>query len=137
MDELFISFFCLLGACFEIDDITIGFQGMHADKKRITYKAEVYGFQLDALCEDGFCFQFYFQNDPANIEYTRTGLSPLHSRVMTLFDSVENYYHICGMNNLYNSITFCKRAWNNKSKLEVHGVTRKGTRGIPGCVFQE
>ena len=54
----------LLGACFAIDEMTIGFQGMHADKKRITYKSERDGVQAYALCEDRFCFQFYFQNDP-------------------------------------------------------------------------
>ena len=92
---------------------------------------------MDALCEDGFCFQFYFRNDPANVEYTKTGLSPLHSHVTTLFDSVEDNYHVCGMDNLYNYVTFFKRAWNRKRKLKVHGVTRKGMRGIPGCVVQE
>ena len=102
----------LLGSCFAIDETTIGFQAMYADKKRITYKAEGDGFQVDALCEDGFCFHFYFRNDPANVEYTKTGLSPLHSRVITFIDSVENNYHVCGMDNLYNSVTFFKRAWN-------------------------
>ena len=72
-----------LGACFAIDEMTIGFQRMHADKKRITYKAKGDGFKVDALCEDGFCSQFYFRNDPENVEFTKTGLLPLHSRVMT------------------------------------------------------
>ena len=73
MNYLF-PFIWLLGVCFAIDEMKIGFQGMHADKKRITYKAEGDGFQVDALCEYGFCFQFYFRNDPANVEYTMTGL---------------------------------------------------------------
>ena len=51
---------------------------------------------------------------------------------MTLFDSVEDDYHVCDMDNLYNFVMFCNRAWNHKSKLKVHGVTRKGMRGIPG-----
>ena len=133
----FFPLIWLLGACFTIDEMTIGFQGMHVDKKSITYKAKGGGFQVDALCEDGFCFQFYFQNDPANVEYTKTGLSPFHSRVMILFDSVEDDYHVYGMDNLYNYVTFCKRSWNHKRKFKVHGVTRKGMRGIPGCVVQE
>ena len=127
----------LLGACFEIYEVKIGFQGMHADKKRITYKAEGDRFQVDALCKDGLCFQFYFRNEPANVDYTKTGISPLHSRVMTLFDSVEEDHRVCGIENLYNSVTFCKRACNHKRKLKVHGVTRKGMRRIPGCVVQE
>ena len=40
----------LLGVCFAIIEITISFQGMNAEKKRITYKAKGGGFQADALC---------------------------------------------------------------------------------------
>ena len=135
MNYLF-PFIWLLGDFFSFDDMKIGFQGMHADKKRITYKSEWGGFQADALCKDVFCFQFYFRNDPSNEEYTKTGLSPSHSRVMKLFDSVEDDYHVYGMDRLYNYLTFLKRVWNHKSKLKVHGVTRKGMRGILGCVVR-
>ena len=83
-----------------MDETKTGFQGMHANKKRITYKSKGDGFQADAICEDGFCFQFYFRNDPANVEYTKTGLSPLHSRVMKLFDLVEDDCNVFGMDNL-------------------------------------
>ena len=79
---------------------------MHADKKRITYKYKGDGFQADAPFEYRFCFQFYFLDDPENVEHTKTGLSPWHSPVMTFFDSVEDNHHICGMKNLYNSVTF-------------------------------
>ncbi len=40
----------ILGRVFSVDEQTIGFQGNHVDKKRITYKAEGDGFQNDALC---------------------------------------------------------------------------------------
>ena len=40
------------------------------------------------------------------------------------------------MDNLYNSATFCKRAYMHKNKVLVHGVTRKGKRGLPDCVIQ-
>ena len=76
----------LLGVCFAIDEMTIGFQGMHADKRRITYKNEGDGFQADALCDDGYTYQFYFRNHPAPQKYLSKGLSPLHSRVLSLFD---------------------------------------------------
>ena len=79
---------------------------MHSDKKMMTYKVEGGGFQADALCEDGFCFQFYFLNEPANVEYTKTGISPLHSRVMTFFVFVDDDHHVCGMDNLYNYVAF-------------------------------
>ena len=63
---------CFLGFCFAIDEMKIFFQFKHADKKSLTYKAERGGFQADSLCEDGFCFQFYFRNEPENVEYTKT-----------------------------------------------------------------
>ena len=43
----------LLGACFAIDEMKIGFQGMHVDKKRTIYKAKGDGFQVDALVKMG------------------------------------------------------------------------------------
>ena len=47
-----------LGQEFSIDEMTIGFQGKHGDKRRITYKRAGDGFQCDALCENGFTYQF-------------------------------------------------------------------------------
>ena len=55
-----LNFICktiwLLGVAFSVDEMTIGFQGHHADKMQITYKAEGDGFQADALCQEGFTF---------------------------------------------------------------------------------
>ena len=89
------------------------------------------------MCDDGYTYQFYFRNDPAPQQYLKKRLSPLHSRVLSLFDSVNDRYHICGMDNLYNSAAFCKQCYVHKKKVKVHGVTRKGMRGIPSCVKQE
>ena len=127
----------LLGVCFSIDEMTIGFQGHHSDKLRITYKAEGDGFQSDALCQEGFCYQIFMRNDPAPKKYMKMGLSPLHSRVMYLFDSLEEKHHQCAMDNLYNSASFCRAAVNHEHKVLCHGVTRKGGRGIPPSVLQE
>ena len=127
----------MLGIAFSIDEMTMGFKGKHVDKRRITYKAEGDGFQGDALCQDGFTYQVYMRNHPAPKEYLRLGLSPLHARVMALFDSVKDSHHQCAMDNLYNSAAFCKAAVNHKRKVLCHGVTRKGARGIPPSVVQE
>ena len=48
----------ILDIYFVIDEITIGFQCMHDDTRCMTYKNEGYGFQCDALCQDGFFYQF-------------------------------------------------------------------------------
>ena len=126
----------LLGVVFSADEQTQGFQGNHADKKRITYKAEGDGFQCDALCQDGWTHQVYFRNDPAPPEYLKMGLSPLHARVLWLFACVKDRWHICGLDNLYNSAKFCRVAFVH-SKVLLNGVTRKGMRGLPKCVLQE
>ena len=52
-----------------IDKMEIGFQGMHKDKQRITYKTEGNGFHCDALCEEGYTYQIYFINHPAPEKY--------------------------------------------------------------------
>ena len=95
----------IVGIGFAIDEMTIGFQGMHADKRHTTYKNEGYGFQCDALCQDGFFYKFYFRNEPSSEEYIMSGLSPLHPRVVSLFDTARDEHHICGMEKFYNSAT--------------------------------
>jgi len=127
----------MVGLFVAVDEMTIVFQGIHEEKRRITYKNEGDGFQCDALCDNSFCYQFYFYNYPAPKQYTGTGLSPLHSRVMSLFDSLEEDYHCCGMGNIYHSTTFYKRAYTHIRKVKVNGVARKGVRIIPTYVKQE
>ena len=41
------------------------------------------------------------------------------------------------MDNLYNNAAFCCYAYNQQTKVLVHGVTRKWGRGIPDCILQE
>ena len=65
------------------------------------------------------------------------GLSPLHSRVMALFDTVNDKYHRFGMENLYMSAKFAKAAYNNTNRVLIAGVTRQGMRGLPKAVIQE
>ena len=70
-------------------------------------------------------------------KYLNARLSPLNSRVMALFDTLEDDYHQCAMDNLYNLAVFCWAAVNHKRKVLCHGVARKVGRGIPSCVVQE
>lgn len=41
------------------------------------------------------------------------------------------------MDNMYNSASFFKKAFNHKKKVMVSGVTKKRMQGIPNCVKQE
>ena len=56
---------------------------------------------------------------------------------MTLFDTLPDRNHICAMDNLYNSATFFRQAYTHEKRVMVHGVMRKGMRGIPPSVKQE
>ena len=58
-----------LGSNISCDEQTQGFQGNHADKQRITYKAEGDGFQCDAICQNGYTYSFFFRNQPVPKEY--------------------------------------------------------------------
>ena len=49
MNFLFLTIW-LMGLAFSVNEMTMGFQGRHKDKQRITYKNEGGGFQCDALC---------------------------------------------------------------------------------------
>jgi hypothetical protein len=120
-----------------VDEQSIGFQGHHIDKLRVTYKNEGGGFQCDALRQDGFTYSFFFRNHPAPKKYLSQGLSPLQSRGMALFDTLENKFHRVGLDNLYNSAKFARAAFNHDKKVCVSGVTRKGMRGLPSCVLQD
>ena len=56
---------------------------------------------------------------------------------MSLFDSTQDKFNICGMNNLYNSAIFCKKAFTHDRKVIVHGIMQDVVRGLPKCVVQE
>ena len=56
---------------------------------------------------------------------------------MWLFDSCEDKYHVCGVDNLYMSGKFFKDYFNHPKKIKLHGTTRKGGHGLPDGVIQE
>jgi hypothetical protein len=49
-----------VGKHLSCDEQTIGFQGRHQDKQRISYKKEGDGFQAYCICENGYMYLFYF-----------------------------------------------------------------------------
>ena len=95
------------------------------------------GFQFDALCENGFTYQVYFLNHTATPKYIKMKLSLIHSRVMALFDYLQYKNNVCGMDNLYTSAKFCRKAYTHDKRAMVHEVASKGLRGIPAVVKQE
>ena len=122
------------GSILSIDEQTIGFQGKHAAKLRITYKRIGDGFQADAICEEGYTYAFKFRHDLVP-NVGSDDLSPLHKRCVWLMRQLENDWTRIYMDNLYNSLKFVKIAYGEKCL--VHGVVRTHQRGLPGSVIQK
>ena len=77
-----------------IDEQTIGFQGHHADKKRIDEKKAGDGFQCDSVnCDGGYTYAFYFRNQPPPEKFQKKGLSPLHCRTISLLSQLPGKHH--------------------------------------------
>jgi hypothetical protein len=126
----------LVGRVFACDEQTMGFQGKHVDKRRITYKKEGDGFQADVLAQDGWTHQVYLRNEPAPKEYLRMGLCPLHARVLWLFGCLKSRWHVCGVDNLYTSAKFLRVSYVT-ARVLINGVTRTSGRGLPPSIIQE
>ena len=73
-----------------VDDMKMGFKVKHKDKLHFTYKNEGGDFQADAIFQEFYTYQVYTRNDPTPSKYLNQGLSPLHSRVINMFDSVKD-----------------------------------------------
>jgi hypothetical protein len=128
----------VLGKDISVDEMDISFQGLHGDKQRINFKRAGDGFLVDALCADGYCYSFYFRNQPPPAKWIHKNLSPLHARVMALYEQLpsgsKNYS--CKMDNLFMSARFAQVA-KVQTNVMIHGVTRLNKRGIPKCVEQK
>ena len=127
-----------MGRDLSCDEQTVGFQGNHKDKQRITYKKEGDGFLADCICSDGYTFAFHFRHQDASKKIMDTfKCSPLHARVLGLISQLPHKYYTLGMDNLYNSAKLCRLCYFMDQKVMVHGVTRPSLRGIPQIVKQE
>jgi len=103
------------------------------------------GLQADCLADDGYTFDFYFRNEPVDEHWRKMGLSPLHCRLMHMFSRLEDDGHEVNMDNLYNSVSFARAAYDmevptkdgppKKKRVKTQGVIR-ASRGVPACVKQ-
>ena len=71
-----------------IDKQDIIFQGKYTDKQMITYKKAGDGFLVDTLCSDGCTYTWYFRKQTAPKNWIDKGVSPLHTRVISLLQQL-------------------------------------------------
>jgi len=118
---------------------TVGFQGKHKDKQRITYKKKGDGFLSDCICSDGFTFAFHFRHhqEASQKLMDHFNCSPIHTRVLGLISQLPNTHYILGMDNLFNSAKLCRKALAMDQNVMVHGVTILKLKGIPLIVKQD
>ena len=76
------------------------------------------------------------RNQPAPKKYLDKGFSPLHSRIMALFDCFLDKYHQVRFDNLYMAAKFALTSFQHEKKVMVEGVTRTGGRGVPQEIMQ-
>lgn len=80
---------------------------------------------LDCFCENGYTCCFYFHNVAALKKYLICKCSPIHARVLFLFDQPPYKIIVVGLENLYISAQICRKALIGMSHVMVHGVWRK------------
>ena len=72
-----------------------------------------------------------------NQENNNSGLSPLQSFDISLFDHPQKKIHRCGMDNLYMSQNCVCFGFNNDKQVVFVYFTYKGNLGLPANVLQE
>ena len=125
----------LPGMNLSLDEMTMGFKGRSALVTRIKYKKEGDGFQCDAICEDGYCFTFWFRCDlpprPAPKD-----VSERDNRCAWLVEQLPGKWYHLWMDNLFTS-------WKLGEMLAVRQCLFGGTcqtadwRGLHSKVIQK
>mmetsp|Transcript_14413 Transcript_14413/g.30257 ORF Transcript_14413/g.30257 Transcript_14413/m.30257 type:complete len:556 (-) Transcript_14413:739-2406(-) len=127
-----------LGPIVSADEQTCTMHGKSQYKTRCgKYKRIGDGIQTDAIADDGYTWDFYFRNEPVNSKWIKKGLSPMHARLLHMFENFRDSFHVVNMYNFFNSVNFTIEAANCKSKVLTQGVLQKSGRGVPRCVMQE
>ena len=73
-----------IGRDISCDEQDIGFQGKHTYKQGVTFKKAGDGLLLDSLRAYSYTYLFHFGNQVASKSWIYKGLSPLHTRLISL-----------------------------------------------------
>ena len=80
----------------------------------MTYQAKVDVLQKYTFFQKGHTYQMFMCNYPVSKRNLSKRMLPLHSRVLALFDTIEETNHQRAIDNIYNSAIFFKAAYNNE-----------------------
>ena len=94
--------------------------------------------RCDCIADDGYTYSFYFHNEPVDQKWILMGIIPTGACLMHMWSQLDDMYHKCQMDNLFNLVNLTYKAYSDiLSKVRIHGVTRKGGRGVHPCIHQE
>ena len=93
--------------------------------------------QTDAIADDGYTWDFYFRNEPIPKIWLDMGLSPMHGRLLHMFENFRDNHHCVNMDNLFNSFLFMIATANFRTKLKNQGMLQKSVQEAPPCIMQE
>ena len=87
-----------------------GFQGRERNVKKITYKDEGDGWDIDALCDEGgYTWTHRFRHDP-QVPDVAPEMSPLHNRCLGMLALLPDRWYSVRYDNLFISekVSSCK-----------------------------
>jgi hypothetical protein len=61
------------------------------------------GIQDNCIADNGYTWDFYFQNEPINQVLLAQGYCPMHCRLLHMFQNLHESLVCCAMDNLFNS----------------------------------
>ncbi len=93
--------------------------------------------QGNCIANNGYTWDFYFQNEPINPGLLAQGYCPMHCQLLHMFQNLRESFYCCTMDNLFNSVKIFHATFCLKKPVLVHGALRKSGRDCPPCGFQE
>ena len=88
-----------------MDEQTTKMQGKSEYKTRCgKFKRLGDGIQGDCITDDGYTWDFYFRNEPADKDLLAKGFCPMHCRLLHMFKNLRESGHGCKMDNLFHSV---------------------------------
>lgn len=100
------------------------------------YKRNGEGIQTDAIADDGYTVDFYFQNEPVAKKWIRLGLYLMFVILCKCLKFFSNPNHCIIMDNLFNLITIIIAAASCTTKVRSQGISLKPNHGASPCVCQ-
>ncbi len=83
------------------------------------------GLQGDCIADDGYMWDFYFQNEPCDPKLLPQGYCPMHCRLLHMFMNLHESGHGYKMDNLFNSVKLAQAAYLLPNPVFIHRVSPK------------